>query len=114
MLIVFEALGLKPWRALAGAGPTGTPRPRSSTRASRSIPRPVARSRTCGSSPRKLLLRLQLAIVLLDEAPDVVAHVQEPCPLLFVEGDREPPQPVHGDAALLAHLDRDALSAPVL
>src|SRR5262249_49150778 len=59
-------------------------------------------------------LRLQLPVILLDERADVVGHVEQPRPLFLVERDGEPAEAVDGDAALFAHLQRDAARLPVL
>src|SRR5438876_1135008 len=53
-------------------------------------------------SGRELLLRLQLRLVGLDEGFDVLRHLEELEPLLFVERDREPAEAVERDAALVA------------
>src|SRR5687767_15340150 len=55
-----------------------------------------------------LLLGFQLGVVRLEEGADVVGHVEQARPLLFVERDREAAQPVHRHAPLLAHLQRHA------
>src|SRR5262245_7004576 len=58
------------------------------------------------------LLRLELGLVLPDEGPDLVGHVEELHPLLLVERDREATQPVDRDAALVAHPQADPLAGP--
>jgi hypothetical protein len=63
-------------------------------------------------SDRPLLLRLELALVLPDEGPDLVGHLEDPEPLLLVERDREPAEPVDGHPALLAHPELAALPGP--
>src|SRR6185295_10629578 len=77
------------------------------------------RTRWSGAgSPRprslRLTLGLQLPLVLLDEGADVVRHVQQLLPLLFVERDREASQAIDGHRALLAHLHRDPAGPAVL
>src|SRR5436853_7796415 len=52
------------------------------------------------------VLRLQLALVLLDELANLIRHVEELHPLLLVERDRESTQTIHRHAALLADLER--------
>src|SRR5712691_11362250 len=57
---------------------------------------------------------LELGVVLGDEGADVAGHVEQLRPLLLVERDREAAEPVHGHAALLAHLERDPARRPCL
>ncbi len=60
-------------------------------------------------SPSQLLpLRLQLPVMLSDERSDLVRYVEDAGPLLLVERDREPTEPVEGDRALGADLERDS------
>jgi hypothetical protein len=70
----------------------------------------VTLNSTDGDAPGRSarLFGLQLAIVRLDEGADVVGQVEQLGPLLLVERDGKPAQPVHGDSALLADLHRDA------
>src|SRR5215469_12687465 len=78
------------------------------------------RSPSCGSSVSLIALRttsslgLQLRVVLPDEGADVVGEIEQLGPLLLVQGHREATQAVDRDAALLAHLERDAPTAPRL
>src|SRR5215469_18360016 len=75
------------------------------------------RSPSCGSSVSLIALRttsslgLQLRVVLPDEGPDVFGEIKQLGPLLLVQGHREATQTVDRDAALLAHLERDAPTA---
>src|SRR5712692_3245974 len=55
----------------------------------------------------RLWLGLQLGIVVLQERPNLVRHVEKLRPLLLVERDRKTTQPVDRDASLLAHLHGD-------
>src|SRR5262249_35575475 len=52
-----------------------------------------------------LFFLLEAPVVVFDELADLVRHVQQLVPLLAVEGDGEPSEPVHGKRALLAHLE---------
>src|SRR5438876_276016 len=65
-------------------------------------------------SGRELLLRLQLRLVGLDEGFDVLRHLEELEPLLFVERDREPAEAVERDAALVADPERRRPTSPTL
>src|SRR3989449_5452424 len=60
------------------------------------------------SGPLSLWFRLQLGVVFLDERPNLVSHREELRPLLLVEGDRKAPEPVDGDASLLADFQAGA------
>jgi len=65
-------------------------------------------------SERRLFLLLQPSLVLLDERPDVIGHVEQLQPLLLVQRHGEPTEAVDRDASLLANLHRDALVPPRL
>src|SRR5215203_1729690 len=67
-----------------------------------------------GTSRTLFRLRFQLRLVVLDEGTNLVGHRQELCPLLFIQGDREASESIHGDAALLAHLQAHTASALAL
>src|SRR5262245_21528916 len=54
---------------------------------------------------RGSVLGLELPFVVADESTDVVGEIEEPQPLLLVEGHWKAPQSVDRHAALLAHLD---------
>src|SRR5262245_45437614 len=56
----------------------------------------------------------QASVIFLDEGADVVCHVQQPHPLLLVERHWKPAEPVHGDASLFTHLQRDPSRLPGL
>src|SRR5262245_1801322 len=59
-------------------------------------------------------LGLQFGVVFFDEHPNLVGHRQQLPPLLFVERDGKPSEPVHGHAALFADLQADAATALAL
>src|SRR5947209_6437098 len=52
------------------------------------------------------VLLLQLPLVLGDELPDLVRHVEQLRPLLLIQRDRKATEPVHRQPTLLAHLHR--------
>src|SRR4051812_4150188 len=56
-----------------------------------------------------LLLGLELRVVGREELADVVGHVEQLGPLLFVERDGKSPESVYRQAALFADLHRDPL-----
>src|SRR5208337_1227633 len=51
------------------------------------------------------LLQLQLALVFFNKRLKIGNSVEQPCPLLVVEGHWKAAQSVHADAALLAHAE---------
>src|SRR5262244_1826884 len=55
-----------------------------------------------------LFLRLQLPLVRSDEGANIVRHIEELEPLLFVEGHRKAAHAVDRDGSLLAHLEAKA------
>lgn len=55
---------------------------------------------------RSLFFLLQSSVVILNEIPDFIRHAQKLVPLLPIKRHREAPQPVYGQAALFAHLER--------
>src|SRR5262249_17150808 len=88
-------------------------RPSCSTSSARLARRSSSGSlRRCGEECSGLLL--ELALVVPDERPDLIRHVEELEPLLLVEGHRKPAEPVHRKTALLADLDGDGPGSPGL
>src|SRR5712692_11459671 len=57
-------------------------------------------------SREALFLFLQSTVIFGDEVADLVRHPQELLPLFSIKGDRKASQPVYGQTALLAHLQR--------
>src|SRR6516165_6617451 len=55
---------------------------------------------------RQLLLDLQPRLILADELPYLIGHVEKLQPLLLVQGHWEPPQAVNGYPPFVAHLQR--------
>jgi len=51
-----------------------------------------------------LFLPLQLAVVFFHELPNLLSEIQQPLPLLDVQGHGHPLQSVNTDAAFFAHL----------
>src|SRR5262245_52025074 len=71
-----------------------------------------AGERGSGRTEASSVLGLELAVVVANEGSDVIGHVEQLRPLLLVERDGEAAEPVHGHAALLAHLDAAAALRP--
>jgi hypothetical protein len=71
----------------------------------------LARARRMPASRLLSVLQLEVALVLIEEGPQRVGGVEQPHPLLEIERDREAPEPINADAALLAHFkfEPDAL-----
>src|SRR6516162_9210398 len=88
----------------AAAGSSGAVSWRTSPSASPGSAPPSAAARLCS-------LALQLGVVFLHELPNLVSEVEQPLPLLDVEGDGHPLQAVDADGPLLADL---AVQRPLL
>lgn len=54
-----------------------------------------------------VFLFLQLAVVIRHELTNLWAFLEQLFPLLFVQGHREPAEPVYRDGALLTDFERD-------
>src|SRR5262245_45523466 len=66
---------------------------------------PARSQRGDGRTEASSVLGLELAVVVANEGPDVIGHVEQLGPLLLVQRDGEAAEPVDGHASLLAHLD---------
>src|SRR5262245_7626793 len=66
---------------------------------------PPRSQRGDGRTEASSVLGLELAVVVANEGPDVIGHVEQLAPLLLVQRDGEAPEPVDGHAPLLAHPD---------
>src|SRR5262245_8023113 len=65
---------------------------------------PATSQREASAIGTASVLGFELALVVADEVPDLIGHVEQLDPLLLVERHGEPAHPVHRDGPLLAHL----------
>src|SRR3954453_16575842 len=70
----------------------------------------------CTAAWKEQLVRFgfEFRVVIFDERPDIVSHIEEPSPLLLVKRDGKASESIDGHAALFADLQRYAPRRAIL